>query len=426
IDDLNVASRERFEQTFNAIREAFAGKTGMFRKLFGGGRADIIMLPDEHGKVDVLESGIEIIAKPPGKEPRSISLLSGGEKTMTSVALLMAIFESRPSPFCVLDEVDAALDDANVERFVNVIKSFLDRSQFIIITHNKRTMAGADQMYGITMQERGVSRRVAVRFDQVGADGRIDPEAIKASEQADTSSDTEARLAGPGIGDYEGQDDRRQADSAVMNEDDLVGVEAGGRSINGNGNGNGGHRNGNGHQKNGQGHRHGNRSHRDRHHVEADEAVEPDTVSTAEISDDPNDPPMVEIARRNSPRLKSPPRTARDESSSSTEDDFETEPGSRVESDSAIASADADLTNSDEPQSRFARALAAMRAEQEQRRQSGRRGSPRRKSQGNDVDSEASDGTAGDADDDGQTASSSVVSSASGDPSANAEDTDAR
>jgi chromosome segregation protein len=178
IKRLNEESRSRFEETFNQVREHFAGADGMFRKLFGGGRADLFLIPDENGQVDHLESGIEIIAKPPGKEPQSIKLLSGGERTMVAVALLLAIFRSRPSPFCVLDEVDAALDDANVERFCNVIKGFLDQSHFIIITHHKRTMQAADLLYGITMQQRGVSRRVAVRFDQVGADGRISAEAI--------------------------------------------------------------------------------------------------------------------------------------------------------------------------------------------------------------------------------------------------------
>ena len=180
IRQINEDSRQRFETTFNQIRENFAGQNGLFRRLFGGGRADLILQGDEDGNVDVLESGIEIIAKPPGKEPRSISLLSGGEKSMTAVALLMAVFEARPSPFCVLDEVDAALDDSNVERFAGVVKSFLDRSHFIIITHHKRTMQASDVLYGITMQERGVSKQVAVRFDQVGPDGKIAAEAVEA------------------------------------------------------------------------------------------------------------------------------------------------------------------------------------------------------------------------------------------------------
>lgn len=184
IEELNDLSRERFRETFEAIRENFAGAGGMFRRVFGGGKADMHLLPSEEtGEVDWLESGIDIVAKPPGKEPRSIKLLSGGEKTMTSVALVMAIFQSKPSPFCLLDEVDAALDDANVERFCGVLHTFLDRSHFVIITHNKRTMQAADQLYGVTMQERGVSKRVAVRFDQVGADGHISREALDEAEQ---------------------------------------------------------------------------------------------------------------------------------------------------------------------------------------------------------------------------------------------------
>jgi len=173
IKDLDHKSRDRFEHAFNTIRENFAGADGMFRKLFGGGSADLILLPDENGQTDWLESGIEIKAKPPGKEPRVISQLSGGERSLTAVALLMAIFRSKPSPFCILDEVDAALDDSNVERFCNVLLPFLDRSHFIVITHHKRTMQACDMLYGVTMQERGVSKQVSVRLEQVSADGKI-------------------------------------------------------------------------------------------------------------------------------------------------------------------------------------------------------------------------------------------------------------
>jgi chromosome segregation protein len=154
---INADSRRLFTETFEAIRTHFRE---LFRKLFGGGQADIVL---EEG-VDILESGIEVIARPPGKELRSISLMSGGEKTMTAVALLLAIFRSKPSPFCILDEVDAALDEANVGRFTSVLRDFLDRSQFIIITHHKRTMSAADVLYGVTMAESGVSTRYSVRF----------------------------------------------------------------------------------------------------------------------------------------------------------------------------------------------------------------------------------------------------------------------
>jgi chromosome segregation protein len=158
IDRINTDSRRLFTETFAAVRTHFQE---LFRKLFGGGMADVV-LEDE---ADVLESGIEIVARPPGKELRSISLMSGGEKTMTAVALLLAVFRSKPSPFCILDEVDAALDEANIGRFTAVLRDFLDRSQFIIITHSKRTMACADVLYGVTMQESGISRRMAVRFE---------------------------------------------------------------------------------------------------------------------------------------------------------------------------------------------------------------------------------------------------------------------
>ena len=121
----------------------------------------------------MLEAGIEIVARPPGKQPVSISQLSGGEKTMTCVALLMSIFKSKPSPFCILDEVDAALDEANNLRFNRIIEEFLGESQFIVITHSKRTMQVADVLYGVTMQEQGVSKKVAVRFEDVGRDGRL-------------------------------------------------------------------------------------------------------------------------------------------------------------------------------------------------------------------------------------------------------------
>ncbi|MHC4306039.1 MAG: chromosome segregation protein SMC, partial [Planctomycetota bacterium] len=167
IKELDQTSRTRFEESFNAIRANFAGPDGMFRKLFGGGSADMFLVPDAEGGIDWLESGVEIRAKPPGKEPRVISQLSGGEKSLTAVALLMAIFKSKPSPFCILDEVDAALDDANVERFCNVLLPFLDSSHFIIITHHKRTMQACDLLYGVTMQERGVSKQVSVQLEQV-------------------------------------------------------------------------------------------------------------------------------------------------------------------------------------------------------------------------------------------------------------------
>ena len=160
IERINRESRENFAATFEQVRVHFQQ---IFRKLFGGGKADIFLEnPD-----DVLESGIEIVARPPGKETRTISLLSGGEKTMTAIALLFAVFESKPSPFCILDEVDAALDEANNERFNLIVQEFKKHSQFIIITHSKRTMSIANVLYGITMQTQGVSKKISVQFENV-------------------------------------------------------------------------------------------------------------------------------------------------------------------------------------------------------------------------------------------------------------------
>jgi len=159
INRLNKKSREKFQQTFDEIRGHFQE---IFRKLFGGGKADIILEDSE----DVLDAGIEVIARPPGKETRSISLLSGGEKSMTALALLFSVFKTKPSPFCFLDEVDAALDEANNERFNMLLREFQKDSQFIVITHAKRTMSIADVLFGITMQMRGVSKKISVKFGE--------------------------------------------------------------------------------------------------------------------------------------------------------------------------------------------------------------------------------------------------------------------
>ena len=168
ISRLNKKSREKFVQTFAEIRVHFQE---VFRKLFGGGKADI-MLEDAE---DILEAGIEIIARPPGKETRSISLLSGGERALTATALLFAVFKTKPSPFCFLDEIDAALDEANNERFNLMLREFRKDSQFVVITHSKRTMSIADVLYGITMQTRGVSKKISVRFDEYDA---VEEEAV--------------------------------------------------------------------------------------------------------------------------------------------------------------------------------------------------------------------------------------------------------
>jgi chromosome segregation protein len=157
IGRINSTTKELFAETFAQVRANFRE---MFGELFGGGRADLQLMDDN----DALNCGIEIIAKPPGKQLQSISLLSGGERTMTAVALLFAIYMVRPSPFCVLDEMDAPLDESNINRFIKVLERFVSQSQFIIITHNKRTIAKADILYGVTMEERGVSKLVGMKM----------------------------------------------------------------------------------------------------------------------------------------------------------------------------------------------------------------------------------------------------------------------
>jgi chromosome segregation protein len=154
---INSTTRKMFAETFAQIRVNFRE---MFAELFGGGRADLSLM-DEN---DPLNCGIDIVAKPPGKQLQNISLLSGGERAMTAVALLFAIYMVRPSPFCVLDEIDAPLDESNINRFIRVLDRFVAQSQFIIITHNKRTIAKADVLYGVTMEERGVSKLVGMKL----------------------------------------------------------------------------------------------------------------------------------------------------------------------------------------------------------------------------------------------------------------------
>ena len=158
IEKINKASKRRFREVFDAVNEKFQE---IFPRCFGGGRARL-GLTDEN---DLLETGVEIVANPPGKKVmQNIELLSGGEKAMTAVSLLFAIFLVKPSPFCVLDEVDAPLDEANVIRLNQMLRELTDRAQFIVITHNRRTMENADRLCGITMEEPGVSRLVAVNL----------------------------------------------------------------------------------------------------------------------------------------------------------------------------------------------------------------------------------------------------------------------
>ncbi len=162
ITNLNEKSGEMFRATFQQANENFQR---MFTKLFNGGEARLVLLENAE---DPLECGIDIIARPPGKRPQSVTLLSGGERTMTAVALLFAIFMIKPAPFCMLDELDAALDDANIGRFVTALKEFLDRSQFLIITHNQHTIAGSDLVYGVSQQEKGISRIISMRLTDIG------------------------------------------------------------------------------------------------------------------------------------------------------------------------------------------------------------------------------------------------------------------
>ncbi|MAM90275.1 MAG: chromosome segregation protein SMC [Opitutaceae bacterium] len=166
IEEINVKSREQFSETFDQIQANFKHT---FTTLFGGGKADLRLMESE----DVLESGIEIVAQPPGTRLKSISLLSGGQRTMTAVGLLFAIYMVKPSPFCLLDELDAPLDESNIGRFTGLLKQFRAQSQFIIITHNKRTIQAAEAIYGVTMEEKGVSKVVSMKFNSEHEDSDL-------------------------------------------------------------------------------------------------------------------------------------------------------------------------------------------------------------------------------------------------------------
>ena len=206
IAQIDRESERLFLETFDEVKGHFQT---LFRQLFGGGRADIELA----GEGSPLEAGIEITARPPGREMLPIGLLSGGQRTMTALALLFAVFRSRPSPFCVLDEVDAALDDANIGRFLGMLDSFRRDTQFIVVTHNKGSMAACERLYGITMQTKGVSTHVAVEFGEVDA---FVPEATGNEEEA-----RRARAEAPGAGSPE-PEQAEPADTAAAGEPEYV------------------------------------------------------------------------------------------------------------------------------------------------------------------------------------------------------------
>ena len=158
IKKIDQTTRQRFREAFDAINLNFQQ---MFGTLFGGGRAGLTLIDEE----DILESGIEIIAQPPGKRLQNVQLLSGGEKALTAISLMFGIFKYKPSPFCLLDEIDAPLDDANTGRFLDMLRELQAQTQFILITHNRKTMEIADRLYGVTMEEPGVSKLISVRLN---------------------------------------------------------------------------------------------------------------------------------------------------------------------------------------------------------------------------------------------------------------------
>jgi chromosome segregation protein len=181
IQQMNRESKKLFADTFEAVNIKFQE---IFPKMFRGGRASLRLTNPE----DMLETGIDILAQPPGKKISSIELMSGGEKALTAVSLIFAIFQVKPSPFCILDEVDAPLDEANVDRYNEIVREMTDRSQFIVITHNKRTMESADHLYGVTMQEPGVSKLVSVNLSKLGPRGAAPPPPARTGGASDVAS----------------------------------------------------------------------------------------------------------------------------------------------------------------------------------------------------------------------------------------------
>jgi len=160
IEEIDRRSTRLFKETFEAVNINFQE---MFTRLFGGGTCELRLVDEEN----LLESGVDIVASPPGKKLQNILLLSGGEKALTALALMLAIFKYRPSPFCLMDEVDAPLDESNIDRFVSLVQQFSAQTQYVLITHNKRTMEIAETIYGITMEEAGVSKVISVQLKDV-------------------------------------------------------------------------------------------------------------------------------------------------------------------------------------------------------------------------------------------------------------------
>lgn len=213
LSEIKRRSRQKFRDAFAEINHNFGA---MFQELFGGGRGEMVLLDED----DVLESGIDIIAQPPGKRLQNVLLLSGGEKAMTAIALVLAIFKYKPSPFCILDEVDAPLDEVNVGRFSDHIIEMSQTTQFLVITHSKRTMEAARALYGVTMEEPGVSKLVSVRFAEVKRENEDDGDEIEG---------VSAESAGEGIG-YEGEDSEEGGFGIGISDEELVealGEEAG-------------------------------------------------------------------------------------------------------------------------------------------------------------------------------------------------------
>ncbi|MBI4249708.1 MAG: chromosome segregation protein SMC [Elusimicrobia bacterium] len=177
ISKINTTTRENFRETFSQVREHFRS---IYGTLFQGGEADLLLTDPDN----ILESGIEIVAQPPGKKLQSISLLSGGEKAMTAVALLFAFFEVKPAPFCMMDEVDAPLDEPNIRRFLRLLTETAQASQFLIVSHNKRTLEGADAIYGVTMEEQGVSQLISIEIKGREKETRVPAPSGQAAEAA--------------------------------------------------------------------------------------------------------------------------------------------------------------------------------------------------------------------------------------------------